>query len=118
MPIPECRELKEKWMRVYLYRADNCIRGWLAYRTLQSTPTITIEVKATTGEKAKNKAITVANQGFPKEQCRIIEINDLKGDRNLDCALKNRLKKEHETKITDNYGMEKRKRALPNKPHC
>lgn len=50
---------------VFLFRAPDCIRGWLAYVSKDSsTPTVTVRVKAESGAKAKNKAITLANKGF------------------------------------------------------
>jgi hypothetical protein len=51
---------------VYLYRSPDCIRGWLSYLHPEHARrcTFTVEVEAETGPKAKNKAITCANNGF------------------------------------------------------
>ena len=60
---------------VYLYRSPDCIRGWLAY--IQpgdgNRATFKVMVDAETGARAKNKAITTANKGFPG--VRIIACN-------------------------------------------
>lgn len=60
---------------VYLYRSDDCIRGWLAYRKNESGHSCTVEVvvESTSGEKAKNAAITAANQGF--EGCTVVKVH-------------------------------------------
>ena len=54
--------------KVYLCYAPECIRGWLAYKDLScvgwSGPDVVVSVEAETGAKAKNKAITAANNGF------------------------------------------------------
>jgi hypothetical protein len=57
----------EKEYKVYLYKSPDCIRGWLAYvkeDSLSRKATFKIKVKAENGQKAKNKAITSANNGF------------------------------------------------------
>ena len=52
--------------KVYLFRSPECIRGWLAYLKFMgyNPPTVTVEVEAESGSKAKNKAVTMANKGF------------------------------------------------------
>lgn len=50
---------------VQLFRAPNCIRGWLSYlKHTDQNPTVTVEIMAETGAKAKNSAITAANNAF------------------------------------------------------
>lgn len=51
---------------VYLFRSPDCIRGWLSYleTTYKDRATVTVKVLAESGPKAKNKAITAANNGF------------------------------------------------------
>jgi hypothetical protein len=55
-----------KIYRVYLYRAPDCKRGWLAYLRLASARpcTVTVDLFSESGEKAKNQAQTLANKGF------------------------------------------------------
>uniref|UniRef100_A0A6M3J329 Uncharacterized protein n=1 Tax=viral metagenome TaxID=1070528 RepID=A0A6M3J329_9ZZZZ len=65
LKMPQKRPHTMKTFTVYLFRAPECIRGWLAYlRPEHSRCTITVSVKAENGTKAKNKAITCANKGF------------------------------------------------------
>jgi len=52
---------------VYLYYSPDGIRGWLSYLKQPyrvNKATVTVKVEAETGPKAKNKAITCANNGF------------------------------------------------------
>ena len=51
---------------VYLYRAPDCIRGWLAYLRPydKKQATLSVIICAEDGPKAKNKAITSVNHGF------------------------------------------------------
>jgi len=52
---------------VYLFRSPDCIRGWLAYikpGVDETQATFAVKVKAENGPKAKNKAITAANNNF------------------------------------------------------
>lgn len=54
-----------KTYEVYLFRATNCIRGWLPYLRQGGRPcTVTVKIEAETGAKAKNAAITAANNAF------------------------------------------------------
>ena len=56
---------KSKTYTVHLYRAPECIRGWLAYiRDHQNDATFIVQVEAESGAKAKNAAITAANNEF------------------------------------------------------
>ena len=51
---------------VYLFKAPECIRGWLAYlstyKYVSSNPDRIITVKAENGSKARNIAITLINK--------------------------------------------------------
>lgn len=59
---------------VYLYKSPDCIRGWLSYlKPSSSSYTISIIVESETRQKAKNKAITCANNGF--KNCKIQKID-------------------------------------------
>lgn len=59
---------------VYLFRAEDCKRKWLAYLKNETGDfTLKIVVYAETGAKAKNKAITLANKNF--ENVEILEKN-------------------------------------------
>lgn len=52
---------------VYLYRAPDCTRCWLAYLTPDETrhrATFHVKLEAKNGADAKNKAITRANKQF------------------------------------------------------
>ena len=51
---------------VYLFRSPDCIRGWLAYikTSYNDRATFKVLLSAENGAKAKNKAITAANNGF------------------------------------------------------
>ena len=51
---------------VYLFRSTDCKRGWLAYiePTYCDRATFTVQVEAESGPKAKNQAITAANNNF------------------------------------------------------
>ena len=55
-----------KTYTVYLYRAPDCKRGWLAYiePTYSNRATFIVSLKAENGPKAKNAAITAANNNF------------------------------------------------------
>ena len=54
-----------KKYNVQLFRAPRCIRGWLAYlKDTGQNATVIVEVMAETGVKAKNSAITAANNAF------------------------------------------------------
>lgn len=54
-----------KKYRVQLFRAPNCIRGWLSYLKYTGQKcTVIVEIMAETGAKAKNSAITAANNAF------------------------------------------------------
>lgn len=63
-------------VRVYLYRANpkTVLRnGWLPYLRQNSNPaTVVVEVEAVTRQKALNKAVTCANNGFA--DCRVISV--------------------------------------------
>lgn len=60
--------------KVFLYRSDTCIRGWMAYRGHEhSGCTVEVMIEATSGEKAKNAAITAANRGF--EGCQVVKVH-------------------------------------------
>jgi hypothetical protein len=69
-----------KEYNVYLYRAPECIRGWLAYLRNESTPTICVRLEAESGAKAKNKAQTLANKGFEGLQILSIPITNTMWD--------------------------------------
>ena len=51
---------------VYLFRYPECRRGWLAYLGAEHSKnfTVAVGVEAENGSKAKNKAITAANNWF------------------------------------------------------
>ena len=51
---------------VYLFRSPDCKRGWLSYiePTYSNKATFIVFVYAENGPKAKNKAITAANNDF------------------------------------------------------
>ena len=51
---------------VYLFKAPECIRGWLAYLRLEHAKdaTMTVLISAKNGADAKNRAQTAANNGF------------------------------------------------------
>jgi hypothetical protein len=72
MPSAEPKEVERI---VYLYRAPDCIRGWLSYVTKPDNGvcSVTVKVMALDGPKAKNKAITLANAGF--KDLEIIDVN-------------------------------------------
>ena len=56
-----------KKYRVFLFKSPNCIRGWLAYvdTSMCDRATFAVEVTAENASKAKNMAITSANNGSP-----------------------------------------------------
>ena len=58
--------IEMKKYTVYLYRAEDCTRGWLSYLKLPNYTgcTLTVGVRAKNGADAKNKAITMANDEF------------------------------------------------------
>jgi len=60
---------------VYLYRDPDCIRGWLAYLkdSSSSRATLKVSVEAESGQKAKNKAITLVNLGL--DNLEILKVN-------------------------------------------
>jgi len=61
---------------VYLYRTRRTIRGWLSYLQYHgeyNPCTITVQLIAENGAKAKNKAITLANKGF--DGLKIVKVN-------------------------------------------
>jgi hypothetical protein len=62
-----------KKYKVQLFRAPRCIRGWLAYLKNSGQPTVVVEIMAETGAKAKNSAITAANNAF--RGVRIVDKN-------------------------------------------
>lgn len=57
---------KLKKYTVYLFRATDCKRGWLAYvqPCHGDRATLVVTIEAESGAKAKNKAITAANNDF------------------------------------------------------
>ena len=60
--VPEKKQESEKPFKVYLFKADDCIRGWLSYvRTNSFNYTLLVEVMTMTSQKAKNKAVTLIN---------------------------------------------------------
>lgn len=61
---------------VFLYYCPNCIRHWLAYKTFQGPCTVRVVVMAETGEKAKNAAITAANQEFRGVEIVFVNVTD------------------------------------------
>lgn len=70
---------KPRPFRVFLFRCENCIRGWLAYvDRAHSRCTVEVEIEALTSAKAKNAAITAANKNF--EGCKVIRVNRTSGD--------------------------------------
>jgi len=74
-PGPRYRTFK-----VYLFRAPNCIRGWLSYVRLHprsGEPTVTVELEATSSAVAKNAAITMANAGFVG--LKVLQVNRTPG---------------------------------------
>lgn len=76
LEVTQPRPPEDKEFTVYLFRAPGCIRGWLSYvRTcdLSSDPTLTVKLKAASSAKAKNRAITLANQGF--KELQIVAVN-------------------------------------------
>ena len=62
-----------KLYQIKLYRAPECIRGWLAYIKSDSDFTLLVNVHSETGAKAKNKAITLANNSF--DELDIVSFN-------------------------------------------
>ena len=55
-----------KKYRVFLFKSPNCIRGWLAYidTPMCDRATFAVDLDAESAQKAKNAAITAANNGF------------------------------------------------------
>jgi len=63
---------------VYLFRSPDCIRGWLSYiePSYGNRATFKVLVNAESGPKAKNKAITAANNGFKGVEILGKNLND------------------------------------------
>lgn len=68
--------MEAKWIDVFLFKAPDCIRGWLAYlRNENNRYTLKVSVKSENGSKAKNKAITLANKDFSSDDLKILKLN-------------------------------------------
>lgn len=95
---------KMKLYNVYLFRAPDCIRGWLAYVHPEhaKSATLTVRLYAENGAKAKNKAITMANQNFEGLEIVGKNFNDRTFGINNFADLKDRLSEHSETIVSLN----------------